>query len=409
MRGSAAEQRVCEQIAGRSEQLVEELSAMVAIPTAGGNSAGLKELRHRLVSRLVRLGAETELVPGQARPEWLAGPAERWPIEPIAVCRRTSGRSGPRVLLAGHLDTVLEPRPGSDALAISADRRRAEGPGCADMKGGLVVLLAALEALEAADVDLAWTVLLNSDEETGSFSSSAVVRAEAGRHDVGLAVEPALEGGALAIERMGSGQFLIEARGRSAHVGRDFARGVSAVTALARCLVRVAELSDLERGRLVNVGPIEGGRATNAVPDRARAWGNVRYRTQEEGEALARELRALATPADAMPAITVHCVLNRPAKPCIEPVRRLAGLARQSAEDLGQALPFAATGGVCDGNTMQDAGLPTVDTLGVRGGGLHTPDEWVDLTSLVERAQLLAVLLLRLAGGAWDAGRTGDQ
>jgi glutamate carboxypeptidase len=108
---------------------------------------------------------------------------------------------------------------------------------------------------------------------------------------------------------------------------------------------------------------------------------------------------AIATAGDAMPAIVVERSFNRPAKPETPEVRRLAEAAREAAESLGQQLPFSATGGVCDGNVLQDAGLPTIDTLGVRGGDLHRETEWIDLSSLVERSQLLAVLLMRLADG----------
>jgi glutamate carboxypeptidase len=96
-------------------------------------------------------------------------------------------------------------------------------------------------------------------------------------HDVGLIFEPALPDGSLVVERPGSGQFMVECTGKTAHVGRDFASGVSAVTALAQRLVDISTWPDASKGLIVSVGPIEGGRVTNAVPDRARAWGNVRY------------------------------------------------------------------------------------------------------------------------------------
>jgi len=98
-----------------------------------------------------------------------------------------------------------------------------------------------------------------------------------------------------------------------------------------------------------------------------------------------------------MPSVEVKTSFNRPAKPATPEVMKLAERARQAAEDLNQKLPFGKTGGVCDGNILQDAGLPTIDTLGVRGGGLHTAQEWIELASLVERCQLLAVLMARLA------------
>src|SRR5207237_3461241 len=108
---------------------------------------------------------------------------------------------------------------------------------------------------------------------------------------------------------------------------------------------------------------------------------------------------ALGTPDTAMPRVIVRQSYNRPAKPLIPATECLALLARSAAEDLGQRLPFGKTGGACDGNILQDEGLPTIDTLGVRGGGLHTPQEWIDIPSLVERCQLLAVLISRLAAG----------
>lgn len=269
------------------------------------------------------------------------------------------------------------------------------------MKGGLLVACVALEALEACGVPASWTFLLNSDEETGTFCSERHLREEAARHDVGLALEPALPGGALAVERGGSGQFMIEVGGRAAHVGRAFGDGVSAVYELAHRLVAIAALPDVARHKIVNVGPLEGGSATNVVPDRARAWGNVRFRTPEVAAELREQLHALATDPGAMPSVSVRSTFNRPAKPMTPGTEALANAAREVAEGLGQSLPFASTGGVCDGNILQDAGLPTIDTLGVRGGGLHTPEEWVELPSLVERATLLAVLIARLSAGRY--------
>jgi len=267
------------------------------------------------------------------------------------------------------------------------------------MKGGLVIAMAALESLEECGIRCGWSFLMNSDEETGSYFSDTALATEARAHDVGLALEPALAGGELAVDRMGSGQFAIRCRGKASHVGRAFAEGVSAVTKLGECIVAAGKMPDITRGKILNIGPLRGGAATNAVPDEAWAWGNVRYPTQEICDELARELDAMATPEGSMPGAEVMRSFNRPAKPLIPRTEKLAMLAREAAEDLGQRLPFAKTGGVCDGNQLQAAGLPTIDTLGVRGGGLHTPDEWIELASLVERCQMLALTISRLAEG----------
>jgi glutamate carboxypeptidase len=396
---SAREKRVCDDIAGRADRLLADLRAFVNIPTGGFNHHGIDETRGMLAGRLEDLGAATATFPAGPKPDWLFGAHAERPGPVTAVCGRLV-RGRPRILIAGHLDTVHEPLSDFRELTLATDGKTATGPGCVDMKGGLVIAVTALEALEACGLEASWSFLMNADEETGSYHSEDALRAQARAHDIGLAVEPALPGGELAVERMGSGQFLIEARGRSAHVGRAFTEGVSAVTALARAVLAVSDMPRPAEGRILNIGPLRGSAATNVVPDLARAWGNVRYPTRAAAEAIGAELDALATVAGAVPSVIVKRSFNRPAKPETAGVRALAAGARTAAEDLGQNLPFASTGGVCDGNILQSAGLPTIDTLGVRGGGLHTPNEWIEIASLVERCQLLAVLIHRLTTGA---------
>ena len=255
----------------------------------------------------------------------------------------------------------------------------------------------ALEALAEAGVELSWTMILTCDEESGSYLSEAALRAAATEHDWGFAVEPALPGGALAVERGGSGQFQIEVFGRSAHVGREFAKGISAVVELAGIITKLQELVRVDEGVVVNVGPIKGGDVTNTVPDYAACWGNVRFRDARQAEELGNAVDALGSQGDRLPRVVVHRSFNRPAKPSTEAVGRLADAAAGVSADLGVELPFTSTGGVCDGNILQDAGLPTLDTLGVRGGNLHRDDEYIEVASLVDRAGLLAILLTRIA------------
>ncbi len=395
---SAQEQRVCEHIASRHRQLLDDLELFVNIPTGGFHSPGLDDTRERLVNRLEAIGAETSIIAPGPKPDWLLGASGDHTPPVTAVCNRLQANT-PRVLIAGHLDTVHDPSSDFRELSIAPDGKTATGPGCVDMKGGLVIAVSALESLEACGLEASWSFLMNADEETGSYHSEDALADCAREHDIGLAIEPALPGGELAIDRMGSGQFLIETHGRSAHVGRAFTEGVSAVTALAKAIVAVADMPKPDQGRIFNIGPLEGAAATNAVPDLARAWGNVRYPSNDVADSMGAELDALATAPDAMPGVIIKRSFNRPAKPETPAVRALAEGARSVAEDLGQKLPFARTGGVCDGNILQNAGLPTIDTLGVRGGGLHTPIEWIEIASLVERCQLFAVLVSRLTTG----------
>lgn len=398
---TSEERRACDIIQDRANFLLEDVKRHVETPTGPGGGDGIKASRAIFTERMNKLGANASLVEGQPRPDWLQGSAADG-VPPTAVLERL--RPGMRkVLIAGHLDTVHPIDSPFRALTISEDGKTALGPGCVDMKGGLVIAACALECLEEAGCPASWTFTLNADEETGSYHSEAALREQATRHDFGLALEPALPGGELAIERMGSGQFMIEALGRSSHVGRDFRGGVSAVTALARAISAVGDMADptKEDSYIMSIGPVQGGSATNAVPDHAAAWGNARYPDASVAGSMGKALDALGTPnqtcEDHRPAVIVRRSFNRPAKPLIPATESLALQARGVAEALGQQLPFASTGGVCDGNILQDAGLPTIDTLGVRGGGLHTPTEWIELASLVERCQLLAVLVSRLS------------
>ncbi len=394
--------RIIRAVAARRSRMLEDLRHYVAIPTGWNHEQGLDELRGMLDARLESLGAEGEIDRGDTRPEWLlesegSGALAKFNESPppTLTCRRpVTGRT--RVLISGHLDTVFDPAGSFRELNLAPDGKSAVGPGAADMKGGIIAAMTALEALEEVGERCSWSVILNSDEETGSFASAAALAREARAHDIGLAVEPALPGSGLAVERAGSGQFMVEAFGRAAHAGRDFAKGVSAVYALADSITRLARISDIPRRITVNVGPLRGGTATNIVPDHACAFGNVRFPDAPAAEALARSLDAIGTADSAMPRVTIRHVFNRPAKPVTPATQRLADLAKQTAEELGQTMTFATTGGVCDGNNLQAAGLPTIDSLGVRGGGLHTHQEWIELDSLVDRAALLACLIARL-------------
>jgi glutamate carboxypeptidase len=352
-----------------------------------------------VLARLRARGASVETVPGDPRPTWLALPgrvAAETGVPPTALARGPSHAGQPRVLIAGHLDTVHDPQGSFRELSIAPDGRTAVGPGAVDMKGGIVIAIAALEAMAECGVETNWTFLLNSDEETGSFHSERALRDAARAHDIGLALEPALPDGSLVTRRMGSGQFKVEVFGRSAHVGRDFTRGMSAVTRLGEILNLLARLARPDEGVIVNVGPLQGGAVTNAVPDHAACWGNVRFADAAAGQRLGAAFDQLATAHDAMPRVVVYRAFNRPAKPLSPAVQALAQTIRDAAADCGQVMGFASTGGVCDGNILQEEGLPTLDTLGVRGGNLHRPDEFIEIASLAERASLFAVLLARL-------------
>jgi glutamate carboxypeptidase len=276
------------------------------------------------------------------------------------------------------------------------------GPGVADMKGGLAVLLAALEAVEASPeaARIGYEVVINSDEEVGSPGSAALLAEAARGKRAALTYEPsALPDGTLAGARPGSGNFSIFLRGRSAHAGRNPDEGRNALLAAADLALRLAKAKG--PGLSVNPARIDGGGPNNVVPDRAVLRINLRPRTLADQEraqtAIDTAVAAVAQEHDV--AVHLHGGFARPPKPLDERAERLFALVRSCGAALGQDIGWCDSGGVCDGNNIAACGVPVVDTMGVRGGAIHSPDEYLIVESLAERARLSALTILRLAAG----------
>lgn len=405
---SDVEAKIACDIAQRSERMLRDLTELVAIPTGHGSHVGLEATRAWMSARLTALGATMTRHAGAKRPQWLRESRSAGADEGDLICANCLGTAaGVRMLLSGHIDTVHDPVGEFQTLSDEVDGIR-RGPGCADMKGGLIVALTALESLHAQRVAVRWSFALNADEETGSFSSAAHLQTLATKHDIGLVLEPAAAEGKFVTARAGSAQFRIDAFGRAAHAGRDAAHGISAVAALCAAITQVLATSDPSIGRTVNIGPLQGGEATNIVPAHAVAWGNARYQSDEQRAAIDRALAAIETAggetsADALalayslPRVRVQTIHNRPRKPATAAVQVIADVALAVAADCAVDAGTTATGGVSDANVLQAAGLACLDGLGVRGGNLHRGDEFIVTASLVERATVLAILMNRLA------------
>lgn len=302
-----------------------------------------------------------------------------------------------RLLLTGHMDTVYPvDHPFQQVTEIAPGVLN--GPGVADMKGGLAVMLAALRAVEAVGTDrLGYDVLINSDEETGSLSSAGLIERVARGKIATLTYEPALADGTLAGARGGTGNFAIVVKGRAAHAGRNPEEGRNALVAAAGIAVRLAGAA--VPGLTVNPARIDGGSPNNVVPDLAILHVNFRPGEQQAIDhartALSGITSDVAAAHDVM--VEVHGSFNRPPKPLDDAAHRLFALVRDVGADLGVPIRWRATGGVCDGNNIAAAGVPVVDTMGVRGGSIHSADEFVLLDSLTERAALSVLTMMRLA------------
>lgn len=306
-----------------------------------------------------------------------------------------------RVLLSIHVDTVYG---ADDPFGVTQpDRHMLRGPGVVDAKGGLAVMLAALEALERSDVagNIGWTVLINPDEELGSPGSSHLFEALAAEHALGLLFEPALADGSLVAARKGSGNFTAVMHGRSAHAGRDPHMGRNAIHALAELVVKLSELEDVGAGLTVNVGRIEGGGAVNVVPDRAVCRFNIRVTTPEDQQAVEARIAQLVARFNVRDGLrlSLHGSFGAPPKPMDKETLRLLGNVAVCGRELGLDISWRDSGGTSDGNRLAAAGLTNVDSLGPRGGNLHSHEEFLLLDSLTERAKLTALLLLKLAAG----------
>lgn len=324
---------------------------------------------------------------------------------PILVGRRAVRASARatkhRFLVSGHYDTVFEPdHPFRGWRLDPHDPTRAIGPGATDMKGGLVILFSALEALATTgDLDRAsWTVVLVADEEIGSLGSRPWIEAEAREATAGFVFESAPPSGAMTRSRRGLGQFHLAVRGRAAHAGSGHREGRSAILALAHKVIEIEALTDEAAGLTVTVGTIEGGTKRNIVPERAAAWIDVRYDRPEQGESIAQRLARIASnPHIEGTQATLWGTLHRPPLVDTPASRRLLDLYAEASRRAGVVLPAAEhSGGGTDGSLMAGVGLPVLDSMGARGGETHSDREFVILESLDERSLVTALFWRRL-------------
>ena len=306
-----------------------------------------------------------------------------------------------QLLLTGHMDTVFAAdHPFQSVRRI--DDATIGGPGVADMKGGLAIMLAALAALETSPLAarIGYEVVINSDEEIGSAGSAALIATAARGKAAALTYEPsALPHGTLAGARPGSGNVSIVVTGRSAHAGRNPEDGRNAIVAAADLAVRLAR----QAGPRLSINParIDGGGPNNVVPDHAVLRVNLRPATPDDQKRASALLEAAVAmvAAEHDVAIHVHGGFGRPPKPIDPAAERLFGLVRTCGAALGLDIGWRPTGGVCDGNNIAACGVPVVDTMGARGGAIHSMEEYLIVDSLAERARLSALVLLRLAEG----------
>jgi glutamate carboxypeptidase len=386
-----------------AEPMLDQVLAWSAINSGSRNLAGLEAMAKLLADAFAALPGDLSFeVPAPVEAVDSAGRVVN--LEHGKHLHLAVRPEAPlQLLLTGHMDTVFGPDHDFQESSWLEDGIVLNGPGVADMKGGIAVMLAALTAIEVSPAAgrVGYEVVINSDEEVGSLSSGPLLARAARGKAAALTYEPAaLPDGTLAGARPGSGNFALIVRGRSAHAGRNPGDGRNALLAAADLALKLAAAKDPGLG--INPSRIEGGSPSNVVPDLAILRVNLRPRTPED------EQRASAIIEDAVAAVAgehevaieTHGGFGRAPKPLTREAEALFNLVKQAGADLGQPIAWQPSGGVCDGNNIAACGVPVVDTMGVRGGKIHSMEEFLIAESLPERAALSALAILRLAGGA---------
>ena len=373
------------QVAAAEPALLADLERLVNLDCGSYSRDGVNEVATWAAGFLVGLGGEVTRHPD---PDALLGDT----VE--AVFRGEPG--GPRALLMGHMDTVF-PEGTAAARPFVVRDGIARGPGVTDMKSGLLTLLHGLQAALAAG-PLPFerlTVIANPDEEIGSPASTPHIERVARESDVAFSLECARANGDIVSSRKGTADYVITVNGRAAHAGVEPEKGRSAILAAAHLVVGLHGLTGRWPGVTCNVGVVEGGTRPNVVAERTVLQVDLRAADRAAMEAADAAIRDLAA-RPAVPDVTIEVGLRHRHWPMEKLPRsgRLVELARELAASLGFEVRDAATGGASDANTTAGLGVPSLDGLGPIGGMDHSPQEWLDVTSIVSRTVLFAGLLL---------------
>jgi glutamate carboxypeptidase len=320
--------------------------------------------------------------------------------KPLLICQKRASAKR-KIFLFGHFDTVYGSQHPFQRVEF-LDENRMRGPGVSDMKGGLVVLLYALYAFETFGDNpnhIGWTVALNADEEIGSPDSSHLLAELAKNHEFGLGFEPALPTGALASSRRGTGAFTLHFHGKSAHSGRNPKEGLNALMPLAQFILHCETLNNQHPSAYINPAIVTGGDTYNVVPELATCGMNVRTSTLEDEQWFLDAVQAFIDKQQKETGYRLDFEghFASPPKVLTPEIERLIQLAQATGQTLGLNIEANPTGGSCDGNRLAASGLPNLDNLGVRGNYIHSPQEFVYLDSLVERAALVCLMLENLA------------
>jgi glutamate carboxypeptidase len=363
------------------------LKRLVEIESPSTDKAAVDRVGRIVADEARRLGADVQIAPVKEAGDHIIA---RWGKVPSPGGRGARGEGG--ILLLCHMDTVF-PLGTLEKMPFREADGKLFGPGVLDMKSGIVISLAAIEALQKEDsLNCPVTLLCTSDEEVGSLTSQSLIEDLAKESALVLVLESALLDGSLKTWRKGVGEFWVKVKGRAAHAGGAHAEGRNAIEEMAHQVLAIQKMTDYEMGTTLNVGVIHGGTVSNVVPEEAVAQVDVRVMQPGEWERIEAEMQALR-PVLMGTSLEITGGLNRPPMPFDETMKATFEKARSIAVEIGVELKAGGSGGGSDANFVAPLGIPVLDGLGAIGEGLHSEREYIFTDSLRERAKLLAALI----------------
>ena len=368
----------------RTPQMIALLKRLVEMESPSHDKAAVDRVGSMIAEECRRLGAAVEIVENPVTGNQVVAHFDPSP-------NADSVKQG-TVLLMHHMDTVY-PLGTLAKMPFYEQDGKIFGPAVLDMKGGIVITLTALAALqESGQLARPVTALFTSDEEIGSFTSRALIEQLARQAALALVFESGLLDGSLKTWRKGMGFFTVKVKGRAAHAGGKHQDGRNAIEELAYQVIALQKMTDYSKGTTFNVGLIRGGTASNVVPAEAEAVVDFRVLVPEETERVYAAMQSL-TPVTPDTTIEVTGELNRPPMPFDAQMQATFARAQQIAAGIGMVLKAGGSGGGSDGNFVAPLGIPLLDGLGACGEGQHAAHEYILTESLPQRAQLVAELI----------------
>lgn len=358
------------------EKYCRELAEIVNIDSGSENREGIGRVCRILKTKLQEAGMRVETFDDDTR---------------LQACSHDVINYD--VLMVGHMDTVFHDGTAAKRPYTEADGY-AHGPGVADMKGGLILAVHLIRRLLTERPDLKICVAFNSDEEIGSARSKEWLQDLARRSKRAFVFEPGRDGRCFVKSRKGCMDIHARFHGKASHAGVAPEKGASAIVEMARWITALTSMQNLEIGTSVNAGLVKGGTAGNVIPDYAEAVFDIRVTDPAELQRI-KDAAARLAETVAVEGVSVEvdfsgeCMPMNPSDVTLDMMRKLD----ETAGELGLEIGWAATGGTSDANHIAGLGVPTICGCGPCGGNLHSDEEFMRLSSIEERLELMYRLL----------------